>query len=108
MFYSNRLKAEADPAAMAEAGHEDDRLGPLLRAAMQCLTWEHDFPKDVDAAVDDQFTGGATTRPLHARLRLIFHAEKGREEHYYLEGVASPAPQGLPEPAQRRDGRSRH
>ncbi len=80
-------QAEAHPAAMLEAGHEDERLAPLLQTALHCLLHEHDLPDDVDAQVDEHFTGGSKTQPLHARLRLVFISEKNREEHYCLRAL---------------------
>jgi hypothetical protein len=80
-------KAAAQPDAMIEEGHEDERLAPLVRTALHCLLAEHDLPDDVDAQVDEHFTGGSKTQPLHARLRLVFVGEKNREEHYCLRAL---------------------
>jgi hypothetical protein len=80
-------KAAANTVAMIEVGHEDEQLAPLLRTALHCLLWEHDLPDDVDAQVDEHFTGGSKTQPLHARLRLVFLSEKSREEHYCLRAM---------------------
>ena len=41
----------------------------------------------MDALLDSQFAGGKTTRPLHARLRLIFHDENDREEHFCVRAL---------------------
>ena len=38
-------------------------------------------------SVDVQFTGGAKTSPLHARLRLVFPKEQEREEHYCVRAI---------------------
>ena len=62
-------------------------MAPLLRSALECLLHERDLPPNVGAMVDTEFTGGATTRPLHARLRLIFHEENEREEHYCVRAL---------------------
>ena len=74
--------ANADLAGLLDEKLEDERLAPVLRTALECLVHESDLPSDVDSFVDAGFTGGATTRPLHARLRLIFKKEDEREEHY--------------------------
>ena len=81
--------ASADPAHLVEEKREDERLAPLLQSALQCLIWEreHERPDQVDAEIDTEFAGGSTTRPLHARVRLIFHAEQGREEHYCVRAL---------------------
>ena len=81
------FRKEADPAYLLEEKQEDSRLAPLLQAALECLAHESDLGMGVDAVVDTQFTGGATTSPLHARLRLIFHDEQGREEHFCLRAL---------------------
>jgi hypothetical protein len=81
------FQAEANPAAMIKVGHEDEQLAPLLRTALHCLLHEHDLPDDVDAQVDEHFTGGSKTQPLHARLRLVFVSEKNREEHFCVRAL---------------------
>ena len=81
------LRKATDPAFLLEEKMEAQRLAPLLQAALQCLTHEGERPPNVDAVVDTQFTGGATTSPLHARLRLIFHDERGREEHFCMRAL---------------------
>lgn len=81
------FKGEANPTAMVEVGHEDEQLVPLLQTALHCLLHEHDLPDDVDAQVDEHFTGGSKTQPLHARLRLVFVSEKNREEHFCLRAL---------------------
>lgn len=54
---------------------------------MECLLHETDLPRNIGSFVDTEFTGGATTRPLYARLRLIFQAENEREEHYCVRAL---------------------
>jgi len=68
----DRLRAVAEPDKLLEEKQEDERLAPLLRTALECLLHEKDLPPNIGSFVDTVFTGGATTRPLHARLRLIF------------------------------------
>jgi Helicase HerA, central domain len=81
------LRAEADPTWILEEKFDDERLAPLLQSALACLLHESDLGSDVDATVDVQFTGGAKTVPLHARLRLIFTKENEREEHYCVRAL---------------------
>jgi hypothetical protein len=78
---------DADPARLLEEKFEDDRLAPLLQTSLECLLHEIELPTSVDPSVDTEFTGGATTRPLHARLRLIFQKENDREEHYCVRAL---------------------
>ena len=59
----------------------------LLQTALECLLHERDLPPNIDSFVDTEFTGGTTTRPLHARLRLIFQKENDREEHYCVRAL---------------------
>ncbi len=90
----NRLDEEfqkrfhgANPARLLEEKFEDERLAPLLQTALVCLLHERELHADVGASVDTEFTGGTTTRPLHARLRLIFQKENEREEHYCIRAL---------------------
>ena len=81
------LRDAADPDRLLEEKHEDERLAPLLQAALRCLIRERPLPRGIDARVDHEFTGGKTTQPLHARLRLIFQEENEREEHFCLRAL---------------------
>ena len=83
----NKHFAGADPARLLEEKFEDERLAPLLQTSLECLLHERELPPNVDPSVDTEFTGGATTRPLHARLRLIFQKENDREEHYCVRAL---------------------
>jgi hypothetical protein len=74
-------------SALSEEKHEDERLAPLLQDAFDCLLLERKPPEGVGAQIDSAFTGGATTRPLHARLRLIFQTENDREEHFCVRAI---------------------
>src|SRR5208337_921531 len=78
----SELKAKADVAHIIAEKFDDERFAPLLQASLQCLVREHELPAGIDAVVDSEFPGGKTTRPLHSRLRLIFHNENSREEHF--------------------------
>jgi hypothetical protein len=81
------LRTACDVGRLREPKQEDARVAPLLQTALACLVDEANLPDSVHATVDAEFTGGATTRPLHARLRLIFTAEGEREEHYCVRAV---------------------
>ena len=81
------FKAGSDPAALLDPIQADEKLAPLLQSTLQCLIEETRLPDQVGAIVDTEFTGGTTTRPLHARLRLIFLAENEREEHYSVRAI---------------------
>ena len=82
-----QFKAEADVPAITKEKDEDERLAPLLQTALQCLTRERDLPFGVDVSVDSEFPSGKTTQPLHARLRLTFHNENSREEHFCVRAL---------------------
>jgi hypothetical protein len=79
-----RERTSADLVALRDEKNEDDQLAPLYQTALQCLIHEREqeIPGDVGAFVDMEFDGGRTTKPLHARLRLLFQSEGDREEHY--------------------------
>ncbi|WP_169975716.1 helicase HerA domain-containing protein [Tautonia rosea] len=68
---------------------DDESLAPLFQTALQCLLWEREpgWPPEVDTIIDTDFAGGKTTKPLHARLRLIFQNENGREEHFCMRVI---------------------
>jgi len=83
----HRHRAEADLVALLDEKADDERLAPLLQAACRCLVHENPPPPDVDAVVDVDFQGGKTTRPLHARVRLIYHDQDEREEHFCLRAL---------------------
>lgn len=82
-----RLKAEADPAWALEEKHDDDRLAPLILTGLSCLVAERASDPNVSATIDAELTGGAKTRPLHARLRLIHHDLNEREEHFCVRAI---------------------
>ena len=83
----DKFRAVTETDTLLEEKFEDERLAPLLRTALECLLRENELPPNVDSTVDVEFTGGATTRPLHARLRLMFRNEKEREEHYCVRAL---------------------
>ncbi|HTN77229.1 MAG TPA: DUF87 domain-containing protein [Pirellulaceae bacterium] len=60
---------------------EDQEFAPLLISAARCLLHEISLPSHLDAVVDE-FPGGKTTKPLHARVRLIDHEQNDREQHF--------------------------
>ncbi|MEW5723127.1 MAG: ATPase, partial [Thermodesulfobacteriota bacterium] len=66
---------------------DDDLLGPVLQAAGRALVLENPLPEDVDPAVDTDFPGGKSYRPLHVRVRLIYRLENDREEHLCLRAI---------------------
>ncbi|MDG3007609.1 ATP-binding protein [Paludisphaera mucosa] len=81
------LREQADPGRILEEKHDDERLAPLIRSGLRCLILEAPEAPDVDATVDETFTGGAKTAPLHARLRRTFHREDEREEHFCVRAI---------------------
>ncbi|MGC1272815.1 MAG: DUF87 domain-containing protein [Planctomycetaceae bacterium] len=85
----DRYCREADITALLDEKLEDERLGPLFQTAFSCLLHERDtsLPSDIDRFVDVEFSGGKTTKPLHARLCLVFHSENSREEHYCVRAL---------------------
>jgi hypothetical protein len=77
----------ADLASLLAEKMDDEGLAPLLQTACRCLILENHLPEHVSAVVDVDFHGGRTTRPLHARLRLIHTDEGEREEHFCLRAL---------------------
>ena len=82
-----RYRAEADLAAILAEETEDEQLASMLQSACKCLVKEARLPEGVQAVVDVDFHGGKTTRPLHARIRLIHTHESEREEHFCLRAL---------------------
>ena len=72
-----------------EEAKEDRQLAPLLVTAMRSLVAERadQLPDNITAVIDEQFSGKTSAPPLHARLRLIFHDENEREEHYSVRAL---------------------
>jgi hypothetical protein len=75
------LRAAVDIHSLLDEQHEDDGLGELVRSALRCVVQEVRLPDQIDALIDEAFTGGKAAKPLHARLRLVFPHENSREEH---------------------------
>jgi hypothetical protein len=82
-----QYRQQAEPAWILDEQKDDERLAPLLQTACRCLLREAELPTDIEAVVDVDFHGGKTTRPLHARVRLIYHHEGEREEHFCLRAL---------------------
>lgn len=80
---------QTSPDELLDEQHEDDRLAPLLQAALQALVHEHQeqLTGGIDGLVDREFSGGKNSKPLHARLRLVFHNDHSREEHYCVRAL---------------------
>ena len=79
-------KQQANPTSMLEEGKEDERLAPVLGDVCRAFLRELTLPEEVDAVVDE-FPGGKTTKPLHARIRLIDHTANDREDHFCLRAL---------------------
>lgn len=84
-----RLQDQADIETLLDEQQEDQRLAPLFDAALRCWVHEHEdlIPNGVDPIVEHEFAGGTNAQPLHARLRLVFHNELGRELHFCVRGL---------------------
>lgn len=82
-----QYRQAAQPAKLLEEKFDDERLAPLLQSFCRCLAHENPPPPGVDAVTDVSFQGGKSTRPLHARLRLIYHNQGDREEHFCFRAL---------------------
>ena len=83
----NTYRQQTNPTELLAEPMEEEQLAPLLQTACRCLILENHLPEHVSAVVDVDFHGGKTTRPLHARLRLIHTDEGEREEHFCLRAL---------------------
>ncbi len=83
----DNYRRSAEVAPLLDEKNEDGSLAELIRIACHCLLKECTFPQDVHGALDTEFTGGTSTKPLHARIRLVFEAEEEREEHHSIRAI---------------------
>jgi hypothetical protein len=83
----DQLRSAAQIGPILDEEQEDKLLGPLLRSALRCVKREWKLPEETDVILDEIFTGGAAMKPLHARLRLVFHKENSREEHFCIRAM---------------------
>ncbi len=67
--------------------HEDTLFANLLVDSLRIAAAEANLPESIEAIVDTCFSGGATNKPLHARLRLKFTSEGEREEHVCVRAI---------------------
>jgi hypothetical protein len=81
------LRSSVDVEPLLEEKSADEKLGPLLQTGLHCAVLENEMPSNIDRLVDVSFVGGKTTQPLHARLRLVFADEEGREEHTCIRAL---------------------
>lgn len=82
------LRMKADVVPLLDERKEDDTLARLYQAAMEGLKRQRGpLPAGVDAVVENEFGGGKTNRPLHARLRVILHHDNEREEHACVRAI---------------------
>jgi len=90
-----RYRDSADTGSLLDEKNEDEALAELIRSACQCLLKEVSLPADMHAVVDSEFTGGTATKPLHARIRLVYEAEEEREEHHSLRVIQHTHPRAF-------------
>ena len=85
----NSYRQQANPEELLEEKSDDDQLAPLYRTALQCLIHEHEphSPEHIESIVEHEFSGGKTTKPLHARLRIVDHLQDSREDHYCVRAL---------------------
>jgi len=82
-----QLRGAANPKALISEANEDGRFAALIRSAARCALREVKLPDSVDSLVDVDFAGAPASKPLHARMRLVFTNENGREEHVCLRAL---------------------
>ncbi len=84
-----QYQQEVDVASLLDEKQDDGELARLYQTALECLVRENEggFDPQTDAQVERDFAGGKTTKPLHARLRIVSHAEHSSEQHYSLRAV---------------------
>lgn len=93
----DHLRIATTVAEYLDEHQEDQQLAPLLVTAIRALLIERaqQIPGSITPVIDEQFSGNTNAVPLHARLRLIFHDENEREEHYSLRTLERSNPQAF-------------
>lgn len=81
-----KLRASANVTSILEQSTEDERLAPLLFTGCRMLVHEVEMPDHLEVLVDE-FHGGKTTKPLHARIRVVDHQAGDREEHFCFRAL---------------------
>lgn len=84
--YTELLKS-VDIEDLHSEGNENLVLDPFLEKLCAYLLKENVLPETISPQLDCDFPGGRDLPPLHARLRLIFHAENDREKHLCFRGI---------------------
>lgn len=81
------LMESADVARIVGGDGEDRRLGELVAAACRCAVREQQLLDDMDVIAEVDFSSAGHSPALHARLRVIQHAQDGRERHYCFRAL---------------------
>jgi hypothetical protein len=82
-----RYQQDVDLGHLLDEQAEDGRLTAGVRALCSALLRENSPPATITPILDLDFTGGSKTKPLHARVRLVFHEEDEREEHFSIRVI---------------------
>ena len=77
----------ADVGSIVGGEGEDRRLGVLIAAACRCIVREQPVHADVDIIAELDFSSAGHSPALHARLRVVQHAQDGRERHYCFRAL---------------------
>ncbi len=80
-------RQQVDPLLLLDESNEDDQLARLVKKLCTWVVVENPLPDHIDSQIDINFGGGHRTKPLHARLRLIFRNEGDRERHLSIRGL---------------------
>lgn len=79
-------RKKMDTAALLDEKNED-MLGRLLFDACRFLKMENPPPDDIDVFVDASMAKGAKYPPIHTRIRVVYHDEGDRENHYCIRAI---------------------
>ena len=81
------LLSSADISAIVADDGEDGRLGALVATACRCVVREQAVHDDIDIIAEQDFSSAGQSPALHARLRVVEHAQEGRERHYCFRAL---------------------
>ena len=77
-----QMQGDAPLERILDHENEDSLADGLIEAACRCLVKEHPCCDQVDFVVDEDFGNSQRSASLHVRIRLVFHNEGSREQHF--------------------------
>ncbi len=83
------LKSNLDISNLLDEEFEDSNLGLLLQNSYKILLREFPPYDSIDIVIDTEFQPRKSFSSLHARIRIIYHKEMDKEDHYCVRVLLS-------------------